>query len=124
MSAVRRPVVGRGAALALAAALPLAFLGVFFAWPVATLVARGFVTDGALDLSGFAEVFARPRTWRIIGLTLVQASSATVLAVALGVPGAYVLFRCRFRGRAAVRAFVTVPFVLPTVVVGVAFRAL
>ena len=124
MSAVRRLVGGRGAALALTAALPLAFLAVFFAWPVATLVARGFVTDGALDLTGFADVFARPRTWRIIGLTLVQASSATVLAVALGVPGAYVLFRCRFRGRAAVRAFVTVPFVLPTVVVGVAFRAL
>ena len=124
MSAVRRLVGGRGVALALAAALPLAFLGVFFAWPVATLVARGFVTGGALDLSGFADVFARPRTWRIIWLTLVQASSATVLAVALGVPGAYVLFRCRFRGRAAVRAFVTVPFVLPTVVVGVAFRAL
>ena len=124
MSAVRRLVSGRGAALALAAALPLAFLTVFFAWPVATLVARGFVTDGGLDLTGFADVFGRPRTWRIIGLTLVQASSATVLAVALGVPGAYVLFRCRFRGRAVVRAFVTVPFVLPTVVVGVAFRAL
>jgi thiamine transport system permease protein len=116
--------VGHSTALGLAAALPLAFLGMFFAWPVSTLVARGFVTRGALDLSGFAEVFSNPRTWRIIGLTLVQASSATVIAVVLGLPGAYVLFRCRFRGRAAVRAFVTVPFVLPTVVVGVAFRAL
>jgi thiamine transport system permease protein len=116
--------VGHATALGLAAALPLAFLGLFFAWPVSTLVARGFVTRGALDLSGFAEVFSNPRTWRIIGLTLVQASSATVIAVALGLPGAYLLFRCRFRGRTAVRAFVTVPFVLPTVVVGVAFRAL
>ncbi|MCC2316548.1 ABC transporter permease [Cellulomonas chengniuliangii] len=117
---------GVGGALwwALAAAVPLAFLGVFFAWPVATLVARGFTTDGALDLSAFTEVFARQRTWRIIGLTLAQAGIATVIAVALGVPGAYVLHRRRFPGRAAVRAFVTVPFVLPTVVVGVAFRSL
>jgi thiamine transport system permease protein len=107
----------------LAAGLPLAFLTVFFAWPVVTLVARGFVADGALDLGGFADVFSRPRTWRIIGLTLAQAGTATVLAVLLGVPGAYVLFRCRFPGRGALRAFVSVPFVLPTVVVGVAFRA-
>jgi thiamine transport system permease protein len=116
--------VGRGAAWALAAGVPLVFLGVFFAWPVLALVGRGFVPDGALDLSGFTEVFARPRTWRIIGLTLAQGAIGTVLAVLLGVPGAYVLYRCRFPGRGALRAFVTVPFVLPTVVVGVAFRAL
>jgi thiamine transport system permease protein len=116
--------VGRGAAWALAAAAPLVFLGVFFAWPVLALVGRGFVPDGALDLSGFTEVFSRPRTWRIIGLTLAQGAIGTVLAVLLGVPGAYVLYRCRFPGRGALRAFVTVPFVLPTVVVGVAFRAL
>ena len=39
-------------------------------------------------------------------------------------PGAYVLYRHSFRGRSVVRALVTVPFVLPTVVVGVAFRSL
>lgn len=116
--------VARWAAWTLAAAVPLVFLGAFFAWPVLTLVGRGFVADGALDLSGFAEVFARPRTWRIVGLTLAQGAIGTVLSVLLGVPGAYVLHRCRFPGRGALRAFVTVPFVLPTVVVGVAFRAL
>jgi len=107
-----------------AVALPLLFLGVFFAWPVVALVARGFVTDGSLDLSGFVDVFSRPRTWRIVGQTLAQATVATVLAVSLGIPGAYVLYRRRWRGRAVVRALVTVPFVLPTVVVGVAFRSL
>jgi thiamine transport system permease protein len=108
----------------LAAAVPLAFLGFFFGWPVATLVARGFTTDGAVDLTGFADVFARPRTWRIVGQTLGQAAVGTVISLALGIPGAYVLYRCRFPGRGLVRAFVTVPFVLPTVVVGVAFRSL
>src|SRR5690606_40787751 len=47
----------------------------------------------------------------------------TALAVLLGVPGAYLLYRCDFPGRTALRGFVTVPFVLPTVVVGVAFRS-
>jgi thiamine transport system permease protein len=35
-----------------------------------------------------------------------------------------VLYRCRFPGRRALRALVSVPFVLPTVVVGVAFQSL
>ncbi|RPF26543.1 ABC transporter permease [Georgenia muralis] len=109
---------------ALAAAVPLAFLAVFFAWPVLALVGRGFVADGGVDLGGFAEVFSRPRTWRILGLTLAQAALGTAGSLLLGVPGAYLLYRTRFPGRAALRAFVTVPFVLPTVVVGVAFRSL
>nr|WP_241769995.1 hypothetical protein [Cellulosimicrobium sp. MM] len=85
---VRRGGVGRGVLWGLAAAVPLAFLGVFFAWPVVTLVARGFVgDDGGLDLSGFAEVFSEPRTWRIVGLTLWQAVLGTALSLLLGVPG-------------------------------------
>ena len=106
-----------------AAGVPLVFLGVFFAYPVLSLVGRGFITDGALDLSGFGDVFGRDRTWRVVGLTLAQASLGTVLAVVLGVPGAYLLYRTTFRGQGLLRAFVIVPFVLPTVVVGVAFRS-
>ncbi|KAE8763371.1 ABC transporter permease [Georgenia thermotolerans] len=109
---------------AVAAGVPLAFLAVFFAWPVLSLVGRGFVPDGALDLSGVTDVLSRPRTWRILGQTLTQAVLGTAGAVLLGLPGAYVLYRCRFRGRGLVRAMATVPFVLPTVVVGVAFRSL
>jgi thiamine transport system permease protein len=107
-----------------AVVVPLAFLGVFFAWPVVSLVAKGFVADGRVDLSGFADVFSTPRTWRILGYTVGQAVLGTAVSVVLGVPGAYVLFRCRWPGRGLVRALVTVPFVLPTVVVGVAFRSL
>ncbi|MFC8190508.1 ABC transporter permease [Cellulomonas sp. NPDC057328] len=116
--------LGRVLAWAAAVAAPLLFLGVFFAWPVAAIVGRGFVADGVLDLGGFADVLSRPRTWRIVGQTLTQATLGTLGAVLLGVPGAYLLHRCTFRGRGALRAFVTVPFVLPTVVVGVAFRSL
>lgn len=107
----------------LAGALPALFLAVFFAWPAATLVAHGFV-DGGVTFEGFRDVFASGRTWRAVGFTLASATASTLLCVALGLPGAYLLFRCRFRGRAALRMAVTIPFVLPTVVVGVAFGAL
>ena len=107
-------------ATVLGVGVPLVFLGVFFAWPVAAMIGRGFA-DG---LGGFAEVFSRPRTIRLIGLTLGQAALASVICVLLGLPVAHVLYRLRFRGRAIVRALVILPFVLPTVVVGVAFRTL
>jgi thiamine transport system permease protein len=114
----------RWAGLFVLVGVPIAFLGAFFAWPVLSILDLGLLVDGAPDVSGFVEVFSRPRTWRIIGLTLGQAALGTLGAVLLGIPGAYTLYRTTFPGRRLVRALVTAPFVLPTVVVGVAFRSL
>ena len=119
-----RPAPSTIVAVVLGAAVPLAFLAVFFAWPVAAMVARGLFVDGALDLGGFGDVLTRPRTLRLIGLTLGQAALASVICVVLGLPVAHVLYRLRFRGQRMLRALVVLPFVLPTVVVGVAFRTL
>ena len=119
-----RPGWGERVGWTLAVAGPLAFLTVFFAWPVVTLVGRGLAPDGALDLSGFGEVLARERTWRVLTQTLTQATLGTAVCVALGIPGALVLYRRSFPGRDLLRGVVTVPFVLPSVVVGVAFHAL
>ncbi|MDR0432297.1 MAG: iron ABC transporter permease [Bifidobacteriaceae bacterium] len=88
------------------------------------MIARGFTSAGHLDLSGFAEVFGRPRTWRVIAQTIGQASAATVCVGLLGLPAAHLLYRRRFAGRGALRLLFTVPFVLPAVVVAVAFRSL
>lgn len=107
-----------------AALIPALFLGIFFLWPVIALVATGFTSGGAFDLGGVAEVLGDTRSWRVLGNTLIQASLATVVAVLLGVPAAFVLYRLKFRGRGLFRTLLTVPFVLPTVVVGVAFTAL
>lgn len=104
--------------------LPLLIFGLFFLYPVGALVGRGFSTAGRLDLSGFGDVLGRARFRRIIGFTLWQAAASAGLCLLLGVPGAFVLYRCRFPGVRLVRALVTVPFVLPTVVVGLAFRTL
>jgi len=116
--------LGRRAGWALAALIPAAFLVLFFAWPTATLVSRGFHDGTAWTLDGFAQVFESRRTWRAIWFTLWSATTATVLCLLLGLPGAYLLYRTRFPGRDVLRAVVTIPFVLPTVVVGVAFGSL
>ena len=115
---------GTTIAVVLGAGVPLAFVALFFLWPVAAMFARGIFPDGVLDLTGFADVLTRPRTLRLIGLTLGQASLAAVITTVLGVPVAHVLYRLRFRGRRILRALIVIPFVMPTVVVGVAFRTL
>ncbi|MDR0483140.1 MAG: iron ABC transporter permease [Cellulomonadaceae bacterium] len=105
--------------------MPAIFVALFFAWPVITMLIRGFTSDdGGGTLATVTSVMASARTWGLIRTTLLQAVIATAAATALGVPAAYLLYRTRFPGRSAVRGIITVPFVLPTVVVGVAMRAL
>ena len=114
----------RGAGWLLIAGIPVTMFALFFFYPVGTLLGRGLFPGGAPDLAGAAEALAKPRVQRTAVFTVWQAAASAGLAVALGLPGAYVLYRCTFRGRAAARALVTVPFVLPTIVVALAFRTL
>lgn len=106
------------------AAVPLAVLGVFFVLPVAGMVSEGFFVDGAFDPGAVAEVLARPRVHRVIWFTVWSSLLGTAFSLLLGVPAAHLLHRRAFPGRRVLRALLLVPFVLPTVVVGVAFREL
>ncbi len=103
---------------------PVLVLAVFFVLPVSGMVGRGFVVDGSFDPGGVADVLGRPRTHRVLWFTVWSAGLATLVSVVLGLPAAYVLHRLSFPLRNVVRALLLVPFVLPTVVVGVAFRLL
>ncbi|MET0627814.1 MAG: iron ABC transporter permease [Acidimicrobiia bacterium] len=110
-----------GAWLAL---VPLAFLGVFFVTPVVAIIGRGLFADGSLDLSSLSDVVTNPALRHVMWFTVWQATVSTALTLLVALPGAYVVSRYEFPGRRMVRALVTVPFVLPTVVVGSAFVAL
>nr|WP_246299999.1 ABC transporter permease subunit [Nocardioides panaciterrulae] len=106
------------------AVVPVLVLGAFFVLPVSGMLERGFFADGSFDPGAVLEVLGRPRVHRVLWFTVWSASVGTAVAVLLGLPAAYALHRLRFPGRDLVRAALLVPFVLPTVVVGVAFREL
>lgn len=106
------------ASLAVLAVLPIGFLAVFFAWPVVAILRLG------LGEGGVTTTLVDAQTWRLAGFTVAQAAAATAVAVLAGLPVAFLLARVRMRGVGLVRTAVLVPFVLPTVVVGLAFRAL
>ncbi|WP_420608840.1 ABC transporter permease [Candidatus Poriferisodalis sp.] len=100
---------------ALAAAAPLGFLAVFFAYPVLTVVADG--------LNSLGDLLGRSSIRGVMWFTVWQAVASTALTLAVGIPAAAALARLRPRTRRIVRAVITVPFVLPTVVVAGAFEA-
>jgi len=96
-----------------AAALALAFLVL----PLVALVVRA-------PWRTLPDELASAEVGQALRLSLTSAAGATVICLLLGVPLAWVLARATFPGRRIVRAFVTVPLVLPPVVGGVALLLL
>jgi thiamine transport system permease protein len=115
--------VSRGWRVAVAA-VPLAFLGVFFVWPVAAIVDRGLRPEGDWRLEVVGRVLTDPSLRGVAWFTIWQAVASTVLTVLVALPGAYCFARFSFPGKRVLWALLIVPFVLPTVVVGAAFLAL
>lgn len=105
-------------------AVPVAFLTLFFVWPVANIIGEGLRGDGRWDLTGVGAVLGDPALRRVAWFTLWQAAASTGLTLLTALPAAHVLATYEFRGRRLVQALVAVPFVLPTVVVAAAFLAL
>jgi thiamine transport system permease protein len=104
--------------------LPLAFLAVFFFYPLLTILATSLAPGGQLDLSPLAQLLSSRYQLSTIWFTTWQAALSTALTLALALPAAYVFAKYEFRGKELLRALTTIPFVLPTVVVATAFQAL
>ncbi len=95
-------------------AIPLTFVAVLFYWPIAKITALGLSGDWLATLGD-------PKTLEVIWFTLWQAGLSTVVTLLIAIPGAYLLYRRSFPGQGLVKALITVPFVLPSIVVAVGF---
>src|SRR3954471_14669745 len=99
---------------ALLAALPLAFLGIFFVYPVVSILALGLAPQGNLDVGAALAVLGQPFVLEVAWFTLWQAALSTLLTVLIALPGAYVFARYEFPGKRVLNALAIMPFVLPT----------
>jgi len=95
-------------------AIPLTFVAMLFYWPIAEITTLGLSGDWLATLGD-------PKTLEVIWFTLLQAGLSTVVTLLIAMPGAYLLYRKSFPGQPLVRALITVPFVLPSIVVAVGF---
>ncbi|MFW5940470.1 MAG: ABC transporter permease [Chloroflexota bacterium] len=98
--------------------IPLLFLLAFFFIPLANILRV------SLTAEAFVRFISRPYYLQVLWFTIWQAALSTLLTLLIGLPGAYLFARYEFRGKALLRSLTTVPFVMPTVVVATAFRAL
>lgn len=115
----------RGGGRAWPWALPVLLpLGPLLLWPLGAILWRGLAPGGAPDAAAIAAVLGDGYYRERLAFTFAQALASTALALAAGLPAAWVFAHVRFPGRAVARALVTVPFVLPTLVVALAFRQL
>jgi len=98
--------------------LPLVFLVAFFFYPLQNIL-RLSVTPEAL-----MALVTRTYFLKTIWFTLWQAAVSTILTLLIGFPAAYLFARYQFPGKSLLKALTAIPFVMPTVVVAAAFRAL
>lgn len=98
--------------------IPLLFISVFFFYPLISILGL------SLTRSAIGDLLANQYYLSVFWFTFWQAALSTILTLIVGLPAAYIFARFTFRGKSLLRALVTVPFVLPTVVVAAAFRTL
>lgn len=100
------------------AAVPTIFIGYFFVYPLARILGLG-LSEMSIGATGL-----QARLLRVGWFTTWQAAVSTLLTFLVAAPLTWAVSTYQFRGRRLAMALATVPFVLPTVVVGTAFVAL
>jgi thiamine transport system permease protein len=103
--------------------VPLAFLALFYFYPLGNILSISF-SRGERLAGTFLQAITSEIAKRVLWFTIWQATVSTLLTLLVGLPGAFLLARYDFRGKSLIRALTGIPFVMPTLVVAVAFNAL
>ena len=95
------------------------------------MVALGYPLISVLNISLhdsssaiWVEVLTDNYYLKIILFTFLQAAASTLLTLLIGIPSAYVFTRYSFPGKQFLRGLITVPFVMPPLVIALGFIAL
>ena len=103
---------------------PLIFLLLFYFYPLGSILGMSFARAQGSILAPFIEALSSASIRGVLWFTFWQALLSTLLTLAIGLPGAYLLARYEFRGKSIIKALTGIAFVLPTLVVAAAFNAL
>ncbi len=95
----------------------LVFFGALFYQPIFRTISLGF------NIHFFKDFFTS-ENFQVTWFTIWQALLSTGLALVIATPIAYSLYKIRFRGQNLITILITLPFLLPTIVVGIGFTSL
>lgn len=102
------------------AAGPAAFLAFFYFLPLGRILWTGLAPDGQASEWGQTLVY-----WgRVLGFTVQQAAVSTAATLVVGLPLAWRAHHAQGAEKRLMLSLLTIPFVMPAVVVGAAFTAL
>lgn len=105
------------------ALLPASFLACFYFFPLTRIIGTSFFAGDTFGTPG--SVLPDLELLRqVLGFTLGQATASTLVALVIGLPIAWWVKHPDAPGRRGVQILLTLPFVMPAVVVGAAFTAL
>ena len=83
----------------------IAVLLLLFFVPLLIILSKGFISDeGKFTLGLITEALGDPYVLRVIAFTIIQSAVSTAGALAIGLPGAYLLSHYSFRGKRLVQA--------------------
>ena len=99
--------------------LPVSFLALLFFLPIFQILKEA----SSDSFSPVREILGNTRFWSITWFTLWQALLSTIFSIIFAFPAIYLFAKYEFKGKKIIRSLITIPFVLPTVVVGSAFTA-
>ncbi|MBD3192445.1 MAG: ABC transporter permease subunit [Candidatus Heimdallarchaeota archaeon] len=100
---------------------PLALISFFLLFPVVSVLISGVVDNGIFTLTYLKQIISDAYYWKLLGFTLAQAFLSTLLTLIFGIPIGYIFGKYEFSGRKIFLTLFTVPFVLPSVLVGMGF---
>ncbi len=104
--------------------VPVLFLGIFFFFPLSAILRYSLSRSQTGLLSPFLEAIRSAYFWKILWFTIWQAALSTFFTLLIGLPGAYLFARYQFPGKTLLQALSSISFVMPTLVVAVAFDSL
>ena len=97
--------------------LPLVFLAVFLIYPLISIFLFSFSSSDFLQEISYALFSSQ----KLFINSFFQAALSTALAFLVGFPAAYIIANYEFPGKKFVRALSLVPFVMPSILVGLSF---
>ena len=100
------------------------FIGAFIIYPVFMLFFRSFSGEFSTSNNVIDLVRHNNYIWSVAWFTLWQAFLSTILTLIIGIPGAYLFAKYNFWGKSLFRSLVSLPFVMPTVVIAIGFISL
>ncbi len=107
--------------------IPLGFLLIFFIFPLIHIFLLAFNIEslnlGDFTLENLVRVASHPLNQYFLYWDLQQALVTTTLCVLIGLIGSYILVHYKFPGKTFLRNLLTIPFILPPIVVLIGFIA-